>query len=128
MMSPMPVSETDFLLQGRVENYRIPLAELLAELDALIREQMEAVSQEQLEGKGLVRYTTRPPEWTLAWRTPQGPFEVNLMAYAHGGAWIVHGRLGLNRPFRANPETRERDAQIIRQEIMDQIATDVPII
>lgn len=128
MMSPMPVSETDFLLQGRVENYRVPLAELLAELDTLIREQMEAVNQERLEGKGAVRYTTRPPTWTLAWRTPEGPFETNLMAYAHGGAWIVHGRLGLNRPFRANPQTRERDAAFIRQEILDQMATDVPII
>jgi len=127
-MSPMPVSEADFLLQGRVDNYRTPLVELLGDLDALIRDQMEAFNQEQLGGKGAIRYTTRPPTWTLAWRTPEGPFEANLMAYAHGGAWIVHGRLGLNRPFRANPQAREGDAQFIRQEILDQMATDVPII
>ncbi len=124
----MPVSEGDFLLQGRVENYRTPLVELLADLDTLMREQMEAINQEQLGGKAAIRYTTRPPTWTLAWRTPEGPFEANLMAYAHGGAWIVHGRLGLTRPFRANPQAREGDARFIRQEILDQMATNVPII
>ncbi len=128
MMSRMPVSEADFLLQGRVENYREPLTELLAELDEFIREQLEAINQEKLEGKGAVRYTTRPPAWTLAWRTPEGPFEANLMAYAHGGAWILHGRMGLSRPYRANPELRQTDAGWIRQEVLDQIATDVPII
>jgi len=128
MMSRMPVSEADFLLQGRVENYRAPLTELLAELDVFIQELMQAINQEKLEGKGAVLYTTRPPTWTLAWRTPEGPFECNLHAYAHGGAWIVHGRMGLNRPYRANPELRETDARWIRQEVLDQIATDVPII
>ena len=51
-----------------------------------------------------------------------------VAAYAHGGAWIVHGRMGLNRPYRANPELRETDAGWIRQEVLDQIATNVPII
>ncbi len=124
MMSRMPVSEADFLLQGRVENYRAPLTELLAELDVFIQEQLEAINHEKLEGKGAVRYTTRPPTW----RTPEGPFECNLHAYAHGGAWIVHGRMGLNRPYRANPELRETDAGWIRQEVLEQMATDVPII
>jgi hypothetical protein len=36
--------------------------------------------------------------------------------------------MGLNRPYRANPELRETDARWIRQEVLDQIATDVPII
>jgi hypothetical protein len=127
-MSRMPVSEADFLLQGRVENYREPLTELLAALDTLMREQMELVNQEQLAGKGAIRYTTKPPAWTLAWRTKEGPYEANLMAFAHGGAWIVQGRMGLDRPFRADPQTRQADGDWIRREIVDQIATDVPII
>jgi hypothetical protein len=36
--------------------------------------------------------------------------------------------MGLNRPYRANPELLETDARWIRQEVLDQIATDVPII
>jgi hypothetical protein len=128
MMSRVPVSEADFLLQGRVQNYREPLTELLAELDGLMREVMERVNQEQLGGAGAIRYSTRPPAWTLAWRTKEGAFEANLIAFAHGGAWIVQGRMGLDRPFRADPQTRPTDADWIRREIQDQIATDVPII
>lgn len=128
MMSRMPVTEADFLLQGRVENYRELLTELLADLDTFIRDQMEAINREKLDGKGVTRYGTRPPTWTLAWRTREGPYEVNLIAFAHGGVWIVQGRMGLDRPYGAGPETREDDARWIRQEILDQMTTAVPII
>ncbi len=124
----VPVSAADFALHGRVENYREGLTELLSALDALVREQMEAVNRERLEGKGRIDYATLPPRWTLAWRTRQGNFEANLAAFAQGGAWVIHGRTGLDRPFHNLPEARARDAPAIRQELEDQIATDVPII
>ncbi len=124
----MPITAADFALHGRVENYRERLTELLVELDKLVREQMEAVSRDRLEAKGRIDYATLPPCWTLAWRTREGNFEANLAAFAQGGAWIIHGRSGLNRPFHNLPSARERDAANIRQEIEDQIASSVPII
>jgi hypothetical protein len=127
-MIRVPVSEADFLLQGRVENYREPLTELLGNLDTFIREHLEAINRDKFEAKGSIRYGTRPPTWTLAWRTREGPYEVNVIAFAHGGVWIVQGRMGLDRPYRADPETREEDVRWFRQEILDQIATAVPII
>jgi hypothetical protein len=119
-----PVTYADFLLQGRVENYRARLTDLLVELDKLVREQMEAINKEKLEGKGKVVYDTKPPKWTLAWRARGGNYEANLMAFAHGGAWIIHGRMGLNRPYMDVPRTRERDAAAIRREVIDQTEID----
>jgi len=124
----MPVSATDFALHGRVENYRERLTELLATLDALVREQMEVVSRERLDGKGRIGYQTLPPTWTLAWRTKQGNFEAGLSAFAHGGVWIIHGRTGLDRPFYNLPAARARDEAAIRQELEDPMAVAVPIL
>ena len=120
----MPVTEADFLLQGRVDNYRERLFELLIALDALVREQMEKVNREKLEERGTITYETRPPRWNLAWRTRNRSYEVNLMAFAQGGAWVIHGRLGLDRPFRNLKSVRERDEAAIRQEILDQVLID----
>src|SRR5579864_763329 len=116
----VPVTEADFNLQGRVENYRERL------FDRLVRGQLEAVNQERLGGSGAVSYETRPPRWTLSWRARGQRFnyEVNLMAFAQGGAWGIHGRMGLDRPFRNLRSVRERDEAVIRQEIIDQLNVD----
>jgi hypothetical protein len=125
MMAPMPVTEADFNLQGRVDNYRERLYELLVALDLLVRQQMEAVNREKLGAAGRISYEPRPPRWTLAWKTKGRQYEVNLMAFAQGGAWVIHGRMGLDRPFRNLKSTRERDEAAIRQEILDQVSVDV---
>jgi hypothetical protein len=122
----MPVTEADFNLQGRVDNYRERLFELLVDLDALVRQQMEIVQREKLDGTGAISYERQPPRWTLAWRAKgrRQNFEVNLMAFAQGGAWVIHGRMGLDRPFRNLKSVRERDEAAIRQEILDQLTVD----
>ena len=122
----MPVTEADFNLQGRVDNYRERLYELLIALDRLVRDQMETVNRERLGGTGAISYERQPPRWTLAWRAKgrRGNFEVNLMAFAQGGAWVIHGRMGLDRPFRNLKSVGERDAGTIRQEIIDQLTVD----
>lgn len=126
----MPVTETDFNLQGRVDNYRERLYELLIALDALVRRQMETVNQEKLGGRGTVTYETRPPRWTLAWRpkSHRFNFEVTLMTFAQGGAWVIQGRMGLDRPFRNLKIARQRDEAAIRQEILDQISADETVL
>jgi hypothetical protein len=124
-MALMPVTEADFQLQGRVDEYRQRLFELLVALDGLVRAQLEAVNREQLEGAGRVSYEPRPPRWTLAWKAKRRTYEVNLMAFAQGGAWVIHGRMGLDRPFRNLKSVRERDEAVLRQEILDQVATDI---
>lgn len=120
----MTVTRADFNLQGRLDNYRARLTTLLVEVDRLVQEQMQAVNREKLDGKGTIRYETQPPRWTLAWKSRGRSYEVNLMAFAQGGAWVIHGRMGLNRPFRHQPSARERDVASIRQEILDQVFTD----
>ena len=122
---PMPVTEADFNLQGRVDNYRERLYELLIALDELVRRTMEAVNGDKLQGRGAISYEPRPPRWTLAWKAKtRRPYEVNLMAFAQGGAWVIHGRMGLDRPFRNLKSVRERDEAAIRQEIEDQVSVD----
>lgn len=117
----MPVTSEDFLLQGRLETYRANLTEQLAELDRLVREVLDQVNAEVLGGAGRVDYRRMPPTWTLSWRTRQGTFDVTLMAFAQGGAWIIHGRAGLDRPFRARPELYERDKAFILAEVRAQL-------
>jgi hypothetical protein len=124
----MPVTEADFNLQGRVENYRERLYELLVALDALVREQMEAVNREKVQGSGRIAYEARPPRWTLAWKAKHRAYEVNLMAFAQGGAWVIHGRMGLDRPFRNLKSVRERDEAAIRREIEDQLSVDISLL
>ena len=126
----MPVTEADFNLQGRVDNYRERLLELLVALDQLVRRQMEAINQEKLGGRGTIAYETRPPRWTLAWRPKNHRFnfEATLMTFAQGGAWVIQGRMGLDRPFRNLKITRERDEAAIRQEILDQISADETVL
>ena len=126
----MPVSETDFQLQGRVDNYREILFELLVALDRLVQAHLATINQEKLGGRGRVSYETRPPRWTLAWKAKghHRVFEVNLMAFAQGGAWVIHGRMGLDRPFRNLKSVRERDEASLRQEILDQVATDETVL
>src|SRR5207245_10310548 len=111
-------------LQGGVDNYRERLYQLLIALDRLVRDQLEAVNREKLGGKGTISYEARPPRWTLAWKTKRRHYEVNLMAFAQGGAWVIHGRMGLDRPFRNLTSVRERAAATRRQETVDQVATD----
>jgi hypothetical protein len=41
---------------------------------------------------------------------------------------VIHGRMGLDRPFRNLKSVRERDEAVLRQEIVDQIATDETIL
>lgn len=123
----MPVTEADFNLQGRVDNYRERLYELLVALDALVREQMEQANREKLQGSGRIGYEPRPPRWTLAWTSRKRRYEVNLMAFAQGGAWVIHGRMGLDRPFRNLRSVRERDEATIRQEVLDQLSVDVSL-
>jgi hypothetical protein len=127
-MNRMPVTEADFQLQGRVDNYREQLFELLVALDALVQAQLGTINQEKLGGRGRVSYETRPPRWTLAWRGKGRNYEVNLMAFAQGGAWVIHGRMGLDRPFRNLKSVRERDEATLRQEILDQVAIDEAIL
>ena len=124
----MPVTEADFNLQGRVENYRERLYELLVALDALVREQFEAVNREKLGGNGRIGYERQPPRWTLAWKVKGRQYEVNLMAFAQGGAWVIHGRMGLDRPFRNLKSVRERDEAALRQEILDQVTADLGLL
>jgi hypothetical protein len=129
-MTEMPVTEADFNLQGRVDNYREILFELLVALDALVQRQLAQVNQDKLGGRGRVSYEARPPRWTLAWKGNKAHrvFEVNLMAFAQGGAWVIHGRMGLDRPFRNLKSVRERDETALRQEIVDQVATDETVL
>jgi hypothetical protein len=124
----VPVTEADFNLQGRVENYRARVFELLVALDAHVRQQLEALNREKLAGLGQISYEPRPPRWTLAWKTKGRRYEVNLMAFAQGGAWVIHGRMGLDRPFQNLKTIRERDEAALRQEILDQIAVDTSIL
>src|SRR6202158_5151294 len=124
----MPVSETDFQLQGRVDNYRETLFELLVALNPLVQRQRTPINKEKLVRRGRVSYETRPPRWTLAWRGKGRNYEVNLMAFAQGGAWVIHGRMGLDRPFRILKSVRERDEASLRQEILDQLAPDEAVL
>jgi hypothetical protein len=124
----VPVTEADFNLQGRVENYRERLLVLLGALDTLVQQQFAALNREKLSGRGRVSYEGRPPRWTLAWRGKGRNYEVNLMAFAQGGAFVIHGRMGLDRPFRNLKSVRERDEALLRQEILDQIATDEAVL
>jgi len=124
----MPVSSEDFLIQGRLETYRANLTEQLAELDRIVREVLEEANREILSGAGRVDYSTLPPTWRLTWRTKRGTFDVTLMAFAQGGAWVIHGRHGLDRPFRARPELYERDRAFIWDEAKAQIASDTRLL
>jgi hypothetical protein len=126
----VPVTEADFNLQGRVDNYREQLFELLVALDALVQAQLAQINQEKLGGRGQLSYEPRPPRWTLAWKAKghHRIFEVNLMAFAQGGAWVIHGRMGLDRPFRNLKSLRERDEAALRQEILDQVAVDETVL
>jgi nucleoid DNA-binding protein len=129
-MIRMPVTEADFNLQGRVDNYREQLFELLVALDAMVQTQLADINRVKLNGRGQVTYESRPPRWTLAWKTKGSRriYEVNLMAFAQGGAWVIHGRMGLDRPFRNLKSVRERDEAALRQEIVDQVATDETVL
>ena len=40
----------------------------------------------------------------------------------------IHGRMGLDRPFRNLKSVRERDEAALRQEILDQVATDETVL
>jgi hypothetical protein len=124
----MPVTEADFQLQGRVDNYREQLFELLIALDRLVQDQLATVNRETLGGRGRINYEARPPRWTLAWRGKGRDYEVNLMAFAQGGAWVIHGRMGLDRPFRNLKSVRERDEATLHTEILDQVATDETVL
>ena len=129
IMSRMPVTEADFNLQGRVDNYREQLFELLIALDSLVVKQLAAINAEKLSDRGQLTYEARPPRWTLAWKSKgHRVYEVNLMAFAQGGAWVIHGRMGLDRPFRNLKSVRERDEAFLRQEIVDQVATDESVL
>ena len=121
----MPVTEADFNLQGRVDNYRERLFQLLTALDGMVRQQLTGLNREKLNGRGQLSYQGRPPRWSLAWKGKgHRIYEVNLMAFAQGGAWVLHGRMGLDRPFRNLKSVRERDDTALRQEILDQLAVD----
>jgi hypothetical protein len=123
-MTAMPVSAADFNLQGRVDNYRERLTELLIELDRLVREELEAANKEVLSDAGAIKYERKPPRWTLSWKAGRRTYEANLMAFAQGGAWVIQGRMGLDRPFRNQRSARERDIAELRREIRDQMTTD----
>jgi hypothetical protein len=124
-MTNVPVTEADFNLQGRVENYRERLLSLLVALDAMVQAQLTALNREKLDGRGQLTYAGRPPRWTLAWKSKgHRQYEVNLMAFAQGGAWVLHGRMGLDRPFSNVKSVRDRDEAALRQEILDQLAVD----
>jgi hypothetical protein len=129
IMTRMPVTEADFNLQGRVDNYRERLLSLLTALDALVQEQLGALNREKLNNRGQLTYEGRPPRWNLAWKNKgHRVYEVNLMAFAQGGAWVLHGRMGLDRPFRNLKSVRERDEAALRQEILDQLAVDEAVL
>jgi hypothetical protein len=124
-MTTVPVTEADFNLQGRLDNYRERLFQLLTALDAMVQQQLGTLNREKLNGRGQLTYQGRPPRWSLAWRSKgHRVYEVNLMAFAQGGAWVLHGRMGLDRPFRNLKSVRERDETSLRQEILDQLAVD----
>jgi len=124
-MTKVPVTEADFNLQGRVDNYRERLFVLLTALDAMVQQQLNGLNREKLNGRGQLSYQGRPPRWSLAWKSKgHRVYEVNLMAFAQGGAWVLHGRMGLDRPFRNLKSVRERDESALRQEILDQLAVD----
>src|SRR5438105_14192145 len=91
----MPVTAADFNLQGRVDNYRERLYELLVDLDGLVREQMNEVNAQKLGGSGVISYERQPPRWTLACREKgqRRNSEGNLMAFAQVGAWGIHARM-----------------------------------
>jgi len=128
-MAKVPVTEADFNLQGRVDNYREQLFELLIALDKLVQQLLADVNREKLNGRGQTTYEPRPPRWTLAWKNKgHRIYEVNLMAFAQGGAWVIHGRMGLDRPFRNLKSIRARDEALLRQEIVDQVATDETVL
>jgi len=84
-MSPMPVTAADFNLQGRVDNYRERLTELLIELDRLVREQLEAANREVLQGAGAATYEPKPPRWTLAWKSREAPVRSEPDGFRPGG-------------------------------------------
>ena len=84
-MSPMPVTAADFNLQGRVENYRERLTELLIELDRLVQEHLQLANQTKLHGNGGVRYERQPTRWTLAWNAAGHRYTDHLMAVAPTG-------------------------------------------
>ena len=65
----MPVTQADFNLQGRVDNYRERLFQLLTALDAMVQEQLAALNREKLGGRGRVTYQGRPPRWTASMRS-----------------------------------------------------------
>ena len=121
----MTVTRADFALHGRIDNYRARLTDLLVELDRMVREVMDDVNRSRLGGKGEIRYETLPPRWTLAWQADHRRYEASLMTFAQGGAWVIHGRMGLDRPFRGDPAAAERDRAAIRQEVADQVATEL---
>lgn len=124
MIQAMPVTSADFQLQGRLTAYREKVTEVLVGLDAVVREAMEEVNREKLKGAGEVKYERQPPRWSLLWKEGKKRFEVNLMAFAQGGAFVIHGRTGLDRPFRGWHRSREEDKQAIKQEILDQMEYD----
>src|SRR5207253_10331403 len=80
----MTVTRADFLMHGRLDNFRARLTTLLVELDTLIRGQMEAASQEKLGGGGTISYGTIPPTWNLAWKSHGRPYDATLMAFQQG--------------------------------------------
>jgi hypothetical protein len=41
---------------------------------------------------------------------------------------VIHGRMGLDRPFQNLKSIRERDEAALRQEILDQISVDTTIL
>src|SRR2546423_14604385 len=121
----MPVTEADFNLQGRVDNYREQLFELLIALDGLVQKQLAAVNAETLGGRGQLTYEPRPPRWTLAWKSKgHRVYEVSLMAFAQGGAWALHGRMGLDGPFRNLRSVRERAGALLGPEVVARAAPD----
>jgi hypothetical protein len=126
MIRSMPVTSADFTLQGRLTAYREKVTEVLIVLDEVVREAMEEVNREKLSGTGEIKYEAQPPRWSLLWKKGKQRFEVNLMAFAQGGAFVIHGRTGLDRPFRGWRRTREEDKQAIKQEVLDQMEYDAP--
>ncbi len=56
----MTVTRADFLMHGRLDNFRARLTALLVELDKLVRSQMEAANQEKLAGRGAITFFGSP--------------------------------------------------------------------
>src|SRR5205814_545078 len=75
-------------------------------------------------------HETDPRRRTIAWKGNKSHriSEVNMMALAQGGAWVIHGRMGLNRPFRNPKGVPESDEAALRQEIRDQGATNETVL